>query len=245
VAEHVFSLLLALSRHMPQAVQRTREGDFSAQGLQGFDLHGKTMGIIGTGAIGLRAAKIAKAFGMNVLGYDINPRHLLAEASGLTYASLDKLLSESDVISLHVTNTPEVRHLLSEKEFSLMKDGAVIINTAIGSAIDVKALLRALSTGKVGAVGLDVLPDETAIHEEAEFLRESFATKHDAETLLASHALLHHKNVIVTPHIAFYTKETVEGILRTTGDNIQSFRSGRHLNVVNKPLNILNTLKTA
>jgi D-lactate dehydrogenase len=236
VAEYVFSLLLSLSRHIPQAAQRTREGDFSAQGLQGFDLHGKTIGIIGTGVIGLRTAAIAKAFGMNVLGYDLTPRHLLAEASGLAYTSFDKLLAQSDIISLHISNVPEARPLLSEKEFSKMKDGVVIINTATGAAIDVKALLQALSTGKISAVGLDVLPDETAIHEEAEFLRESFSAKHDAETLLASHALLHHKNVIVTPHIAFYTKETIEGILRTTGDNIKSFQSGHHLNMVSKPL---------
>lgn len=243
VAEHVFSLLLTLSRHMPQAVQRTREGDFSLQGLQGFDLHGKTMGIIGTGAIGLRTGGIAKAFGMNVLGYDLNPRHLMAEAAGVAYTSLDKLLAQADIISLHVTHMPEARFILSDKEFALMKKGVVIINTAIGSAIDIKALLKALSDGKVGAVGLDVLPDESAIHEEAEFLRQSFSVKHDAETLLASHALLHHKNVIVTPHIAFYTKETIEGILRATGDNIQSFISGHRLNVVNKPLPPLNERK--
>ena len=238
VAEHVFALLLSLSRHIPQAIQRTREGDFSAQGLQGFDLHGKTIGIIGTGAIGLRTAKIAKAFGMNVLGYDLYPNHKGATEAGFIYTSFDKLLSQSDIISLHVSNTPEVSHLLSVKEFTSMKEGVVIINTAVGSAIDVKALLEALATGKVSAVGLDVLPDESAIHEEAAFFRESFTAKHDAQTLLASHALLHHKNVIVTPHIAFYTKETVAGILRTTGDNIQSFQSGHQLNVVNKPLSI-------
>jgi D-lactate dehydrogenase len=236
VSEHVFALLLALSRHIPQAAQRTREGDFLLQGLQGFDLRGKTMGIIGTGAIGLRTASIAKAFGMNVLGYDLIPRHLIAEAAGLTYTSLDKLLVEADIISLHVTSTQEARALLSEKEFSLMKTGVVIINTSTGAAIDVKALVKALADGKVGAVGLDVLPDESAIHEDAEFLRETFSMKHDAETILASHALLHHKNVIVTPHIAFYTRETIEGILRATGDNIQSFQSGHHLNVVNKPV---------
>jgi len=233
VAEHVFSLLLCLSRNIPHAAQRTREGNFSAQGLQGFDLYGRTMGIIGTGAIGLQVAKIAGAFGMPVLGYDIRPDHTAAMEAGLTHTSLEKLLAQSDVISLHVADTPEAVRLLSDKEFSMMKDGVVIINTAVGAAIDVKALLQALSSGKVGAAGLDVLPEETAIHEEAEFLREAFSAKHDPETLLASHALLHHRNVIVTPHIAFYTKETVEGILRTTGNNIQAFQEGRQLNVVN------------
>lgn len=235
VAEHVFALLLALSRHMPQAAQRTREGNFSLEGMQGFDLHGKTMGIIGTGTIGLKTAALARAFGMNVLGYDLNPRHLVAEAVGLAYVGLDKLLAKADVISLHISDSPEAKFLLSEKEFSQMKQGVVIINTSCGSAIDIKALLKALSDKKVGAVGLDVLPDESAIHEDAEFMRETFAGKHDAETLLASHALLHHKNVIVTPHIAFYTRETIEGILRTTGDNIEAYQSGHHLNVVNKP----------
>ncbi len=233
VAEHVFSLLLSLSRHIPQAAQKAREGNFSSFGLQGFDLHGKTIGIIGTGAIGMRTARIARAFGMEVLGCDIRPDHSVAAEHGFIYTDFEDLLRQSDVISLHVT---AVAHpLLSDREFSLMKDGVTIINTASGTAIDVKALLWALSSGKVGAAGLDVLPDETAIHEEAEFLRVSFSEKHNTETLLASHALLRHKNVIVTPHIAFCTRETVESILHTTGDNIMSFRNGYYLNVINKP----------
>jgi D-lactate dehydrogenase len=235
VAEHVFALLLALSRRIPQAVQQTRQSDFKAQGLQGFDLYGKTMGIIGTGVIGLYTAEIAHAFGMKVLGYDIRPRPAAAEKSGLVYMSLQQLLLQSDILSLHVGNTPESHHILSEKEFSLMKDGVTIINTAIGSAIDIKALLHGLATGRVHAAGLDVLPDEIAIHEEAEFFRDGFSAQHDVETLLASHALLHHKNVIVTPHVAFYTKETVEEILRSTGNNIQSFQAGKPLNLINDP----------
>lgn len=125
--------------------------------------------------------------------------------------------------------------MLSEKEFSLMKGGVTIINTAIGSAIDIKALLQGLSTGKVSFVGLDVLPDEKEIREGAEFLRKEFSEKHDIETLLAAHTLLHHKNVIITPHIAFYTKETIEEILRATGANIWSFQAGNPANVVNNP----------
>ncbi|MBU6474941.1 MAG: hydroxyacid dehydrogenase [Alphaproteobacteria bacterium] len=235
VAEHVFSLLLSLSRHIPQAAQKSREGNFSPFGLQGFDLRGKTMGIVGTGAIGMRTARIARAFGMEVIGCDIRPNHSVAAEYGFIYSDLEDLLGQSDIISLHVSGAAAAGPLLSDREFRIMKDGVTIINTSVGSAIDIKALLAALSSGKVGAVGLDVLPDETAIHEEAEFLRVSFSEKHDAETLLASHALLHHKNVIVTPHIAFCTKETVESILRTTGDNIHAFRSGHPLNVVNAP----------
>lgn len=230
VAEHVFALLLALSRHIPQAVRRTREGDFSFEGLRGFDLHGKILGLIGVGAIGGNVAHIAQGFGMRVLAYDLHPQ----PGASFSYVDLDTLLAAADVISLHVPGTPQTRHMLSDMQFESMKDGVVIINTARGPVIDVKALLRALASGKVAAAGLDVLPEEPAIREEAELLRESFAQQHDLEALLADYALLRHKNVIVTPHSAFYTKEAVEKILRTTGDNILSFLSGSPHNIVNK-----------
>jgi len=229
VAEHVFALLLSLNRHIPQAVGQTRGGDFSLHNLRGFDLFGRMMGIIGTGVIGLHAARIAKGFGMNVIAYDIHPR----TDTDLSYVSLEELLGKSDIISLHVPGTAQTRHMLSDKEFSAMKEGVVIINTARGSVIDVKALLRALQSGKVSAAGLDVLPEEPAIREEAELLRASFTQQHDLETLLVDHALLHHKNVFVTPHSAFYTKDAVEKILRTTGENILAFEAGRPQNIVN------------
>ena len=126
VAEHVFALLLSLSRHIPKAAAQTRDGDFSLHGLRGFDLYGKTMGIIGTGTIGLHVAQIAKGYGMNILAHDVHPR----TEGGLSYVSLEKLLDESDIISLHVPGTAETRHMLSDKEFSAMKDGVVLINTA-------------------------------------------------------------------------------------------------------------------
>ena len=236
VAEHVFALLLALSRHLRQALQQTREGNFHLRGLQGFDLYGKTMGIIGTGFIGMRTAEIAKGFGMNVLAHDIHPHMDAARQVGFTYTSLDRLLAQADVISLHVPATRSTNHLLSEREFGLMKDGIILINTARGTNIDVKALLAALANGKVGGVGLDVLPDEPSIREEAELLRASFAKDHDLETLLVDNALLHHKKVIVTPHSAFYTKEAVERILETTSDNIRAFQDGIPLHIVNRPV---------
>ncbi|MAZ76742.1 MAG: hydroxyacid dehydrogenase [Micavibrio sp.] len=229
VAEHVFALLLGLSRHISQATHRTREGDFSFAGLQGFDLFGKTIGIIGTGAIGRHVAQIAKAFGMSVLAYDIDPR----TNADLSYVDLKELLSQSDVISLHIPDTSQTRNMLSEKEFSFMKDGVVIINTARGSVIDVKALFGALKSGKVGAAGLDVLPEEPVIREEAELLRESFSQQHDLETLLTDYVLLHQKNVIVTPHSAFYTKEAVAKILQVTAQNIVAFMAGKPQNIVN------------
>lgn len=231
VAEHVFALLLGLSRHIPEAVQRTREGGFSFEGLQGFDLYGKTIGLIGAGSIGHHVAQISKGFGMSVLVYDIHPQ----TNTDLSYVDLNELLNQSDIISIHVPDTPRTRHMLSEKEFSKMKDGVVIINTARGTIIDVKALFTALKSGKVSAAGLDVLPEEPVIREEAELLRSSFSAKHDLETVLTDYALLHQKNVIVTPHSAFYTREAVVKILQVTAQNILSFTAGKSQNIVNAP----------
>jgi D-lactate dehydrogenase len=232
VAEHAFALLLALNRKIPQACRHVRDGEFSLDGLQGVNLSGKTLGIIGAGAIGLQVAKIALGFGMTVLAHDIHPRMNVAKDVGFTYTGFDRLLSQSDVISLHVENTPSTRHLLADREFNLMKDGVVILNTSREAVIDIKALVQALVSGKVGGAGLDVLPEEPALREEAQILRADFQNKSDLEALVANHVLLRQKNAIVTPHIAFYTRETVVEILRATGDNIRMFFEGRPINVV-------------
>ncbi len=235
VAEHVFALLLGLSRHLPETSRRTRNGDFSLNGLAGFDLFGKTMGIVGTGSIGLQTARIARGFGMAVLASDPYPKEDMAAQIGFAYAPMKELLKQSDVISLHVPSTPETRNLLSEKEFDTMKPGVTVINTARGDLIDVKALLRALSSGKVRAAGLDVLPEEPTVREEAQLLHTIFTRKHDLETLLIDHALLRHKNVIVTPHSAFYTREAMDKIIETTARNIRAFLDGSPENIVNHP----------
>lgn len=229
VAEHVFALLLGLSRHLPQAVQQVKEGNFSLHGLQGFDLHGKTFGVIGTGAIGLHVADIARGFGMKVLGCDIRPRPELAALHGFSYVSLEELLRASDIISLHVAGEGTV---LDTAQFGQMKPGMVLVNTARGDAIDTKALVAALKKGHVAAVGLDVLPDEPALRDDAEFFRESPTERHEAETLLTCHLLLRDRNVIITPHAAFYTRETVRAILKTAGDSIEAFLKGESLNAV-------------
>lgn len=223
VAEHVFALLLAISHKIPEAVNRTRQGDFSQKGLQGFDLNGRTLGIIGTGTIGQKVIRIAKGFEMDVLAYDIHPDAGASKELGFFYVGLPELLARADVISLHVPGSKSTLNFLSEKEFSAMKDGVVLINTARGGVMDVKALLRALSDKKVAAAGLDVLPEEPAIREEAELLRSFFRRSHDLENLLADHILLHMKNVIITPHSAFNTKEAVQRILKTTVSNIDGF----------------------
>jgi D-lactate dehydrogenase len=227
VAEHAFGLLLTVSHKLDQAIDRTRKGDFSPKGLTGFDLYGKTLGIIGTGNIGRHAARIGRGFAMNVIAYDIAPDQEAAIDYGFTYVSFDELLEQSDVISLHVPATPETRHMLSKPQFQKMKDGVVIINTARGDVVDIRALVRGIAEKKVAGAGLDVLPEEPVIREEAELLRSMFQEKHNLETLLADHVVLHLRNVVVTPHSAFNTKEAVQRILDTTLGNIQAFAEDR------------------
>jgi D-lactate dehydrogenase len=232
VAEHVFGLLLTISHNLHEAINRTQKGDFSQQGLQGFDLWGKTLGVIGTGNIGEFVIEIARGFRMEVLAFDVKPRQELAERLKFRYVELDELYSRSDIITLHVPATPKTHHLISEQAFAGMKRGVVLINTARGTLVDIRALLQSLADGKVAAAGLDVLPEEPTIREEAELLRSIFHREHNLETLLANHILLRMRNVYVTPHSAFNTREAVERILSTTIDNIEAFSAGRPQNVV-------------
>lgn len=232
VAEHVFGLLLALSHHIVDAADRTRRGDFSQAGLRGFDLRGRTMGIVGTGSIGAHVARIAKAFGMPVLAFDVKVDDTLASEVGVEYVDMDELLQRSDVVSLHVPGNPETHHLLGEAEFGRMKPGCVLINTSRGSVVDSAALLRALTDGTVAAAGLDVVEGEPVIREEAELVRSVFSREHDLEMLLSDHVLLRLRNVLITPHIAFDTKEAVERILDTTCRNIEAHARGERQNVV-------------
>jgi len=232
VAEHVFALLLAISHRLIQAVDRTRKGDFSSGGLQGFDLKGRTIGVIGTGSIGEQVIRIAQGFGMNVLAFDVQPRYELQEKLEFQYIEFENLLQQSDVVTLHVPATEKTRNLISRKEFDLMKEGTVLINTSRGSIVDVEAFLRALSEGRLRAAGLDVLPEEPTVREEAEVLRSVYEKTHDLTTLLADHVLLRLNNVIITPHNAFNTKEAVQQIMDTTIENIKSFLQGHPQNMV-------------
>lgn len=232
VAEHVFALLLAVSHKMVEATDRTRRGDFHQSGLQGFDLQGKTMGIVGTGHIGQCTIRIAKGFEMNVIAYDTAPDHDAAGELGFTYVPFPELLETSDIVSLHVPGGSDTDHMFDDAAFNAMKDGAVLINTARGNLIDVNALLKALATGKLAGAGLDVLPEEPTIREEAELLRSVYTRSHNLETLLADHVLLHMRNVVITPHSAFNTREAVQRILETTRENIDAFLNGESLNRV-------------
>ncbi len=235
VAEHVFALLLAISHRLPEAIERAQRGHFSPEGLQGFDLAGKTLGVVGTGSIGRHVVRIANGFGMKVVAFDTKPNPKLASDLGFRYTGLDDLLGVSDVITLHVPSLPETRHILSSEAFARMKDGVVVINTARGDLIDTRALIQALTGGKVAAAGLDVLPDEPMIREEAELICSIFCDQHDLRNLVANHVLLRMRNVIVTPHSAFNTREAVDRIAETTVENIGAFLAGAPRNEVAGP----------
>lgn len=232
VAEHVFALLLTISHRILEAVDRARSGPFSPQGLQGFDLTGKTLGVVGTGSIGRHVIRIARGFGMEMIACDVKPDEALARQLGFRYAPFEAVLATADIVTLHVPATPETQNLLSDREFARMKDGVVVINTARGSLIDVLALIRALRQGKVAAAGLDVLPEEPAIREEAELICSIFCDQRDLRTLMADHVLLKMPNVVVTPHSAFNTREAVRRIVDTTVANIAAFAEGRPQHVV-------------
>jgi D-lactate dehydrogenase len=232
VAEHIFALLLAISHRLPEAIERAQRGHFSPLGLQGFDLKGKVLGVVGTGSIGRHVIKIAKGFEMEVAAFDVRPDATLADMLGFRYVSFDELLARADIISLHVPSMPETHHLLNAEAFARMKTGVVVINTSRGDLIETGALIQALTSGKVAAAGLDVLPDEPMIREEAELIHSIFNKEHDLRNLVATHVLLRMRNVVITPHSAFNTREAVGRIVDTSAANIAAFLAGRPQNIV-------------
>lgn len=232
VAEHVFALLLALSHRIVDAAERTRLGDFSQTGLQGFDLRGRTMGVIGTGEIGQHTIRIARGFGMEVVAFDVQPQEGLADELGMRFLAMDELLAIADVVSLHVPGGEKTHHMIGEEQFQAMKPGTVLINTSRGGVVDTQALLAALSDGTVAAAGLDVVEEEPVLREEAELLHAVITRDRDLETLLSAHVLLRLQNVLITPHSAFNTREAVQRILDTTFENIDAFAAGEPRNVV-------------
>ncbi len=223
VAEHTFALILSLSRRVHKAYVRVQENDFSIDdNLKGFDLAGKTIGVIGAGHIGLHVIRIAKGFGMNVLAFDSARNNFLAEVMGFKYAPLEEIYKKSDIITLHVPNSKMTHHLINQKAFSKMKKGAILINTARGQVVDTEALIEALDKKILGGAGLDVLEGEELIKEEKQLLYEKDKTDALAK-LIRGHALLKKDNVVFTPHIAFFSQEALVRILDTTMQNIVAF----------------------
>jgi len=231
VAEHTFALILSLSRKLHAAYFQGLRGEYRIRELRGFDLYGKTLGVIGAGNIGLHVIRIARGFGMRVLAYDVRPHPLLAEVLGFTYTDLDTLLRESDIVSLHVPATPETYHLINRDTLSKMKRGALLINTARGSVVDTEALLWALEEGILAGAGLDVIEGEEFIKEESALLRMPVAEE-TLKKVVQAHLLLRRENVVFTPHIAFNSHEAVQRILDTTLENLKAYLEGRPQNVV-------------
>lgn len=220
VAEHAIALLLSLNRKIHRAHNRVREGNFSLDGLVGFDLYKKTIGVIGTGRIGSVMAKILRGFECNVLAHDFEPNAQLL-AVGVQYVDLNDLLKKSDIISLHVPLTPKTHHLIDEKALALTRPGVILINTGRGALIDTQALIKFLKSGHIGSAGLDVYEEEEGLFFEdlsGHILQDDQLAR-----------LLTFPNVLLTSHQAFLTQEALDKIARVTLQNISDFENSQSL----------------
>lgn len=224
VAEHTMGLILTLNRKFHRAFNRVREGNFSLDGLLGFDLFGKTLGIIGTGKIGISFAKIASGFGFNLIAYD-KFQNIESESIGIKYVEINEIFSNSDIISLHCPLTPETKHIINNESIAKMKKGVMIINTSRGALVDTADVISGLKSGKIGYLGLDVY------EEEADLFFEDLSDQiiqDDAFT-----RLLAFPNVIITGHQAFFTSNALENITIATLENIKEFEDkGTSINIV-------------
>jgi D-lactate dehydrogenase len=235
VAEHTFALILSLSRKIHQSYMRVSRGDFSLEGLTGFDLKEKTLGVVGAGKIGLHVIKIGRGFGMRVLAYDASRNPFLRELLGFEYAGIDELLAASDIVTLHIPYSVAAHHFMDRDKFRKMKRGALFINTARGRLVDTEALLEALESGQVGGAGLDVVEGEELIQEEEQLLQPQSQSLEKLQAVVRTHVLFRHENVIFTPHNAFNSREALERILDTTVENIRGFAEGRPTNLLKAP----------
>ncbi|MHA3772134.1 NAD(P)-dependent oxidoreductase [Verrucomicrobiota bacterium sgz303538] len=249
VAEHTFALMLALSRRLREAMEAPQQGNFTYEGARGFDLAGKTLGVIGLGRVGQRVARLAHCFNMRVISFD--PIEMLdgfAREHNVEWCSLETLLRESHVVTLHVRLSPLTRHILNSERLALCRPGVLIVNTARGGLIDTAALQAALDSGHVGGAGLDVLEDERVLRQpatdiiSAEIVSNLQADTspeevpqqrrvHDFRELMISTSLLARSNVVFTPHVAFNSVEAVERLNTITVENIRAFIGGKPQNV--------------
>lgn len=219
IAEHVFALLLSTLRHIPEADRKVESGDFDYHGLRGVSLRGKTLGIVGTGKIGRKAAQIAAGFGMRIFATDRCRTIELEDLLQVKYVELDQLLAESDIITLHLPAVEETHHMIDADAFSKMKDGVCLVNTARGELIDSDALLDALHSGKVRYALLDVLEHEHNFEENRE--------------------LIHHPSVVSTPHIAFYAEESMSNMYEDAFVSIDEYLRGEKPEHTVKPLTVI------
>ncbi|KKT23185.1 hypothetical protein A2108_01400 [Candidatus Wolfebacteria bacterium GWA1_42_9] len=227
VAEFAMGLILTLTRKLYLGIDRIKEGEgFSFEGLEGFDLKEKTLGVVGAGRIGRHVIKMAKGFDMRVIAYDRNPKPEIAQELGFEYVSYDDLLKQSDIITFHVFYAPETHHIFNKSSLDKVKKGALIINTARGPVIETEALVLGLKKGIIGGAGLDVLEEEGVLKDEQGYWMRGAnddAKGVNMKTLLENHILFKMPNVVVTPHNAFNTREAKTRILDTDIANIASF----------------------
>ena len=230
VAQHTLTLILALSRKLFDSVKRVKEGCYDYHGMRGFDLQGKTIGVIGTGKIGLQLIKMLSGFEMKVVAYDPFPKRNLAKIYNFSYVTLDKLLTTADIITIHTPLTPQTKHLLNKKTIQKTKRGVYIINTSRGGVIDGAALLAGLQSGQVAGAGLDVLENEEIMRDPVLIFSQN--QQCDVKISLVNGLLIDHPNTIVTPHNAFNTTEAIHRIIDTSLANLTAWKVGRPQNLV-------------
>lgn len=225
VAEHAIALLLNINRKIYKSYQRVKKYNFSLDGLLGFDLHGKTIGVVGTGKIGKVFIEIMKGFGTNIIAYDLFKDEKAAENLGFEYVSFEELCEKSDIISLHCPLTPETQYIINEKSLSKMKDGVILINCSRGNLINTDDLIDALSSGKIGGVGLDVYENEE------DFFLKDMSGSYERDKNLS--LLISMPNVLITSHQAFFTSEALNKIASDTCQNISDiFNNGECVNEI-------------
>lgn len=233
VAEHALTLILSLAKNLFPSVKRVKEGNYDYHGLRGFDLQGKTVGVVGTGKIGSHLAQLLYAFGVQILAYDVYKNQNLIDNFGVKYVSKSKLFAESDIISLHLPLFPETTHMINKAAIKKMKKGVYIINTARGGLIDSSALVWGLEKEIVAGAGIDVLEDENLLEDPLLFCEDNCRPEAE-KTALMNNIIIDHPRTIVTPHSAFNTIEAVKRILGTSAENMNAFIAGEPTNTVGK-----------
>ena len=233
VAEYAFAMLLSLSRKLYETYERVvEEGNFSTEGIMGFDLRGRKMGIVGTGHTGQHAMRMARGFGMEVIAFDVHEKKELESELEFMYVTFEDLLAQSDVISLHAPYNEHTHHMINSSAFAKMKKGVYLINTARGGLVETRALVQAVENGTVAGAGLDVVESEEKMSHDVSLLLDEHPDAETLQILLANQYLIDHPNVLIMPHNAFNTREARERILETTLENIHGVANGEPKNSV-------------